>query len=185
MEGCHSISLPAKFAKTNRPPTLTVNGGWNTFPVPIRGRPRFGEREASVSPDRRDLGPFANHPARGPLSWIEWREPREGKRLRFYAPSGFLTFWAGGQALAKTNEPVAKINHGSNLSYREGRSTFPFTPMGFAPEAPVRRGQDRRESAPIIAGSVTRSIRETRKLRDRSERRTGILRDRRATQRPT
>jgi hypothetical protein len=125
LEGCHSISVRVKFAKTNRRSTLTVDGGRNTFPLPIRGRPRAGEGEASVSPDRKDLGPFADHPTRGPLSWLEWREPREGKRLRFYAPSGFLTFRIRfGKALAKTNEPVAKINHGSNLSCRGMRSTF-------------------------------------------------------------
>lgn len=160
--GCRSIlRFLENFAKTNRPSTLTVEGRCNTFPLPIRGRPRIGEGETSVSPDRRDFGPFANHPARGPLSWFEWREPREGKDFGFTLPRGFSRMRPVEKALAKTNEPVAKINHGFSLSYREGLSTFPVTPMGFAPEAPVRRGQDRRESAPIIAGSVTRSRRET------------------------
>lgn len=59
--------------------------------------------------------------------------------------------------LAKTKVAIAKINHGFGLSCRSTLSTFPFTPKGLAPEAPVRRGQDRRESVPIIAGAVTRA----------------------------
>lgn len=185
LEGCHSISVRVKFAKTNRLSTLTVDGGRNTFPLPIRGRPRAGEGEASVSPDRKDLGPFADHPTRGPLSWLEWGEPREGKRLRFYAPSGFLTFRI--RLERHSRKPMSRSRksitvptcHAGGCGLLSGHADG-VRPGGTGPArtGSTRVGPDnRRIGYPEPTGN--------QKLGDRSESRTGILRDRRATQRPT
>ena len=131
------------FAKTKPPPPLTLQLSSNTFALPVGGDldPMKGKLWFSRIEEAPVSSPTTRPGARFPGA--SGREPREGRRLRSYAPSGFLTFRVCFQPLAKINEAIAKINHGFGLSCGRTRSTFRLTPKGLAPEAPVRRGQER------------------------------------------